>query len=167
MSIDDNSHAAAKSSVRLNELSSAVLRWRYGLMPPPSAFEMWGRERALAQRILAERSDQSLARTKPSPPSSDALRDAKGETEASANGIRSVVVTSPLTPIPNKPGKSRIKMDAAVAAMVKAVETRKISIENLCRMKQKSLVEIYPYAKRTLYSAGKVRGFEATRSKRR
>jgi hypothetical protein len=53
-------------------------------------------------------------------------------------------------PIRNKPGTGGVKKDAAIAAMVNAVEEGKISIIGLRQMKQKLLVELYPGAKRTL-----------------
>ena len=53
-------------------------------------------------------------------------------------------------PIRNKPGTVGVKKDAAIAAMVNAVEEGKISIIGLREMKQKLLVELYPAAKRTL-----------------
>jgi len=55
-----------------------------------------------------------------------------------------------VAPIRNRPGKGGIKMEAAIAAMRKAVERGKISMLELQRMKQKSLPELYPDAKRTL-----------------
>ena len=48
--------ASGPKSIRdLEALPSSTLRWLYGPMPRPTAFDDYGRERELAARILAER----------------------------------------------------------------------------------------------------------------
>jgi hypothetical protein len=60
-----------------------------------------------------------------------------------------------VAPIRNRPGKGGVKMEAAIAAMRKAVEQGKISMLELRQIKQKSLAELYPDAKRTLLAAAR------------
>jgi hypothetical protein len=60
-------------------------------------------------------------------------------------------------PIQNKPGKPGIKMKAAIAAMRAAVEGGKISLLQLREMKEKSLSEFYPDAKRTVLAEARRR----------
>jgi hypothetical protein len=62
-----------------------------------------------------------------------------------------------VAPIRNRPGKGGVKMEAAIAAMRNAVEQGKISMLELRKMKQKSLAELYPDAKRTLLAAARRR----------
>jgi hypothetical protein len=51
----EGAQAVPKSIRDLNALPSSTLRWLYCLMPEPTKFEIYGRERELAARILAER----------------------------------------------------------------------------------------------------------------
>ena len=57
----------AESIRDLEALPSSTLRWLYGLMPRPTAFDDYGRERELAERILAERDQAEPAAPTPAP----------------------------------------------------------------------------------------------------
>ena len=60
----EGTQAVPKSIRDLNALPSSTLPWLYSLMPEPTKFEIYGRERQLAKRILAER-DRSTATARP------------------------------------------------------------------------------------------------------
>jgi hypothetical protein len=55
----------------------------------------------------------------------------------------------PLLAAANKPGGGGLKMAAAIGAMVCAVEEKRITRDELARMKQKELSRLYPGAGRT------------------
>jgi hypothetical protein len=60
--------ASGPKSIRdLEALPSSTLRWLYNLMPEPTKFEIYGRERELAARILAERDRSAPAAPNPAP----------------------------------------------------------------------------------------------------
>jgi hypothetical protein len=60
--------ASGPKSIRdLEALPSSTLRWLYGPMPRPTAFDDYGRERELAARILAERDRSAPAAPNPAP----------------------------------------------------------------------------------------------------
>jgi hypothetical protein len=54
------------------------------------------------------------------------------------------------TAIPNKPGNGGRKLEAAIHAMVTAVDCGRVTFSDLRRMKQKALEGLYPDARRTL-----------------
>jgi hypothetical protein len=54
----------ARSVQELEAMQSSTLRWVYDLLPPPSPFEVWARERELAKRILAQRDRENPASEK-------------------------------------------------------------------------------------------------------
>ena len=63
----EGAQAVPKSIRDLNALPSSTLRWLYSLMPEPTKFEIYGRERELAARILAERDRSAPAAPNPAP----------------------------------------------------------------------------------------------------
>lgn len=63
----EGAQVAPKSIGDLNALPSSTLRWLYSLMPEPTKFEIYGRERELAARILAERDRSAPAAPNPAP----------------------------------------------------------------------------------------------------
>jgi hypothetical protein len=78
--------------------------------------------------------------------------------DASEPNVRTqVVVPKSLIPIRNRPGKVGVKMDAAVVAMVQAVDCGEITLQQLVKMKQKNLEGLYPGAKRTLLAEARRR----------
>lgn len=65
-----------------------------------------------------------------------------------------------MLPIQNKRGKPGVKMQAAIAAMRAAVERGEISVLQLRQMKEKSLSEFYPDAKRTVLAEARRRALK-------
>jgi hypothetical protein len=73
------------------------------------------------------------------------------------NARMQIGVPKNLIPIRNTPGKVSVKMDAAVDAMVQAVDCGEITLQQLVMMKQKSLEGLYSGAKRTLLAEARRR----------
>jgi len=71
--------------------------------------------------------------------------------------VKTAFEATDLAPIRNKPGKGGEKMDAAISAMRNAVERGEITLDDLRKMKQKSLSSLYPGAKRTLLAEARRR----------
>jgi hypothetical protein len=65
-------------------------------------------------------------------------------------GEPSTTAQETLRPIPARRGPDGVKRKEATRAMIQAVEAKKISTDELQRMKQKNLVEFNPGAKRTM-----------------
>ena len=99
----EGAQVAPKSIRDLNALPSSTLRWLYGLMPEPTKFEIYGRERELAKRVLAER-DRSTATARVTAPSltTSAL-------EAAVDLSNVVPQPAPMTPPPTPAGTGRAR----------------------------------------------------------
>jgi len=108
----------------------------------------------LTHRIMIRAADIEnwLSARVPPPTTAEIARKRHTKT---ATDAKSRIHREDVAPIPNKPGGGGIKMAAAVAAMVEAVQKQDISFEVLRRIKQKELGRFYEGARRTTLAAAR------------
>jgi hypothetical protein len=118
--------------------------------PPPFCEERFDRrtfEEGVQRRATVTRREQSRTSE-----ATDTATPSPEQTPPSLNVLREIDAGNP---IPNKRGPEGKKRAGAAASMIEAVRERKITVDDLRRLKQKELDKFYPAQRTTLVAARK------------